>query len=263
MTNFNENDVSAKVAEKMKTSGALSKPRSYPAVHRKNEFYYNPIWVTDISREWESVLHLGTYMTFKAKEYIPPEINGEQGFYYLKYGKARGVHEAPIPAYDGSDTKISLLHVGEGTLLYDLVAFDHVNHYAVYSLTPCEVYFFPAKHFLNESFTSLYPELALSLLKSQTLKNMYYMRRLIGIAGGNAFANTCKLMLDLSRSYGNALDVPLGITHEEIASLLCVRRSWLGKILRRLKDEKVITKCTKARLVIADLDKLAMYANSI
>ncbi len=261
MTNFMHNEMTASLKNNLRPAVSAAKMRS-PTAHKKNEFFYNPIWVTDISREWESILHLGKYMTFRAKEMIPPEVNGETGFYYLKYGKARGVYEAPNPSYDGTDNKISLFHVGEGTLLYDLVAFDQAENYAVYALTPCEAYFFPSKDFLTESFFAHYPDLTLSLLKSQALKNMYYMRRVVSIAGGNAFANTCKLMLDLSRSYGNALDVPLGVTHEEIASLLCVRRSWLGKILRRLKDEKVITKCTKARLVIADLDKLAMYANS-
>ncbi len=261
MTSFMESAYSESATGDGKPEISPMSLRSTPA-HRKNEFFYNPIWVTDISRDWESVLHLGRYMTFKAKEYVPQSINGEYGFYYLKYGKARGVHESPHMSYDGGDNKVSLFHVGEGTLLYDLVQYDQAPNYKVYALTPCEVYFFPASQFLNESFAAHYPQLALSLIRSQALKNMYYMRRVVSIAGGNAFANTCKLMLDLSRSYGNALDVPLGVTHEEIASLLCVRRSWLGKILRRLKDEKVISKCTKARLVITDLDKLAQYAAS-
>ncbi len=261
MTNFMEKAYAEKVDKE-------SKPMHPPlglkptSLHRKSDFFYNPIWVTDISRDWEAVLHLGRYMSFKAKEHIPQSVNGEYGFYYLKYGKARGVYENPHMSYNGGDNKVSLFHVGEGTLLYDLVQYDQAPNYKVYALTPCEVYFFPAAHFLNESFAAHYPQLALSLIRSQALKNMYYMRRVVSIAGGNAFANTCKLMLDLSYSYGNALDVPLGVTHEEIASLLCVRRSWLGKILRRLKDEKVISKCTKARLVITDLDKLAQYANS-
>ena len=101
----------------------------------------------------------------------------------------------------------------------------------------------------------------LSLVNGQALKNAHYMRRIISIAGGNAFSNTCKLMLELSRSYGNALELPLGVTHEEIASLLCVRRSWLGKILRLLKDAHVISRCTKSRLVITNLEKLAAYAS--
>ncbi len=237
--------------------------RPWQRVQRKNDFYYNPIWITDVSREWESVLHLGKYVTFKAKEFIPPTIDGEPGFYYLKYGKAKAVHEGPTPTFSGEETKVTLYHVGEGTLLYDLAAHEQTSHYSMYALTPCEAYFFPSSHFLSETFTSHYPHLTLSLVRSQALKNMYYMRRIVSIAGGNAFANTCKLMLELSRSYGNALDVPLGVTHEEIASLLCVRRSWLGKILRRLKDEEVITRCTKARLVITDLDKLAQYASAM
>ncbi len=237
--------------------------RPLSMAQRKNDFYYNPIWITDVSREWENVLHLARYVTFKAKEYIPSSIDGEPGFYYLKYGKAKAIYESASPTYSGEETKVTLYHMGEGTLLYDLAAHDQTAHYNMYALTPCETYFFTSSQFLSESFTSLYPQLTLSLVRSQALKNMYYMRRIVSIAGGNAFANTCKLMLELSRSYGNALDVPLGVTHEEIASLLCVRRSWLGKILRRLKDEEVISRCTKARLVISDLDKLAYYATAI
>ncbi len=224
---------------------------------KKNEFYYNPIWITDVSREWEGQLHLAHYRKFKAKEYIPSTLDGkggEDGFYYLKHGKARAVYQYP----DGKE--VVLCHLAQGTLIYDLVAFENIVNYEIFAITPVEAYFFPAEQFLSSSFGKKYPDLLLTLIRSQALKNMYFMRRIINISGGNAFANTCKLMLELSRSYGNALEVPLGVTHEEIASLLSVRRSWLGKILRRLKDEKVITKCTKARLVIADLNKLAAYA---
>lgn len=233
---------------------SASKARPFSGADRKQEFYYNPIWITDVSREWESMLHLGRYMTFKAKDYIPPTYDGQEGFYYLKYGKARAIHK------DAQGKEVTLYHLGEGTLMYDLAAHEHTAHYSMYALTPVEAYFFAASHFLSETFATEHPRLLLSFVRSQALKNVYYMRRIVNIAGGNAFANTCKLMLELSRSYGNALEVPLGVTHEEIASLLCVRRSWLGKILRRLKDENVITRCTKARLVIADLDKLAAYA---
>ncbi len=228
-----------------------------PAKEKKNEFYYNPIWITDVSREWEEQLYLAHYRKFKAKEYIPTTLDGkgtEAGFYYLKHGKARAVYQYP----DGKE--VVLCHLAQGTLMYDLVAFENIVNYEIFAITPVEAYFFPADQFLNSSFGEEHPELLLTLIRSQALKNMYFTRRIVNISGGNAFANTCKLMLELSRSYGNALDVPLGVTHEEIASLLSVRRSWLGKILRRLKDEKVITKCTKARLVIADLNKLAAYA---
>ncbi len=262
MTNFVHKAFATDADSEWDEPHVALKKRPLSMVQRKSEFYYNPIWITDVSREWESVLHLARYVTFKPKEHIPSSLDGEPGFYYLKYGKAKAVHESPNPTYAGEDVKVTLYHVGEGTLLYDLAAHDQTAHYNMYALTPCEAYFFSSSHFLNEAFTSLYPHLTLSLVRSQALKNMYYMRRIVSIAGGNAFANTCKLMLELSRSYGNALDVPLGVTHEEIASLLCVRRSWLGKILRRLKDEDIITRCTKARLVIADLDKLSYYASS-
>ncbi len=238
--------------------GQFARGKNAP-LEKMHEFYYNPIWITDISREWEEQLHLAHYRTFKAKEFIPSTLDGkgkEAGFYYLKHGKARAVFQH----YDGKE--VVLCHLGEGTLMYDLVAFEDIVYYEINAITPVEAYFFPAEQFLIPSFGAQNPHMLLSLIRSQALKNMYYMRRIINISGGNAFANTCRLMLELSRSYGNALDVPLGVTHEEIASLLAVRRSWLGKILRRLKDEKIITKCTKARLVIADLNKLAAYAES-
>ncbi len=227
---------------------------TFSGAERKKEFYYNPVWIVDTSREWESMLHLGRYITFKTKEYIPPSLEGQSGFYYLKYGKVRVVHKTD----NGKD--VTLYHLGEGTLMYDMTVHEYSPHYSIYAITPVEAYFFPEVLFLTESFAQEQPHLLLGLIRAQALKNMYYMRRIASIAGGNAFANTCKLMMELSRSYGNALEVPLGVTHEEIASLLCVRRSWLGKILRRLKDEGVISRCTKSRLVISDLDKLAAYA---
>ncbi len=229
---------------------------NYPfsGAQRKKEFYYNPIWIVDTSREWESMLHIGRYLTFNTKEYIPPTQDGQSGFYYLKHGKVRVIHN------DDNDKAVTLYHLGEGTLMYDLTMHEYTPHYSIYTITPVEAYFFPEALFLTEHFAEDHPHLLLGLVRAQSLKNMYYMRRIANIAGGNAFANTCKLMLELSRSYGNALEVPLGVTHEEIASLLCVRRSWLGKILRRLKDEQIISRCTKSRLVISDLDKLAAYA---
>ncbi len=235
-------------------SARLAHGPPFSGSERKREFYANPIWIVDTSREWESMLHLGRYMTFKPKEHIPSTQDGQSGFYYLKYGKAKAIYK------DQTEKEIALYHLGEGTLMYDTALHDYNSQYSFYAITPIEAYFFSESLFLNEHFATEHPRHILSLLRAQSLKNLYFMRRIINIAGGNAFANTCKLMLELSRSYGNALEVPLGVTHEEIASLLCVRRSWLGKILRRLKDEGIITRCTKSRLVIADLNKLAAYA---
>ncbi len=218
---------------------------------------HNPIWISGVSKEWESQLPHAKRRTFKAKECIPSTLDDKgsvPGFYYMKYGKARALY------CDVQGREVTLYHLGEGTLMYDLSICSNGVPYSLHALTPIEAYFFSTAQFFDESFVANNPKLFLSFMCSQALKNAYYMRRIITISGGNAFANTCKLMLELSRAYGGALDVPMGVTHEEIASLLCVRRSWLGKILRRLKDENVISRCTKARLVIADMEKLRRYA---
>lgn len=215
----------------------------------------NPIWLSNVSRAWENVLYMGKKLQFHARETIPPTQNGYRGIYYLKHGKVRLFH------MDHNERDITLYHMGEGSLLYDVTLLTATPpDLVVYSITPVEVYFFKSDGILTEEFTAKYPRLILSLIQGQAAKNMYYVRRLVNVAGGNAFSNTCKLMLDLSRSHDNAMDIPLGVTHEEIASILCVRRSWLGKILRRLKDEGVIARCTKSRLVISDMEKLAAYA---
>lgn len=215
----------------------------------------NPIWVADGGREWTEYLDKGIMLTFKAKERIPNHLNGEKGFYYLKHGKARVTFVGP----QGSD--ITLYHVGEGTIFYESDAMNNNTHCTVYAITPIEVYFFRASEVFTQQFMNNNPKLILSIMQAQAAKNKHHLRRLANIAGGNAFSNACRLMLDLSRSYGNAHEVPLGVTHEEIASILCVRRSWLGKILRRLKDEGIISRCTKARLVIEDMARLQTYAS--
>ncbi len=223
------------------------------------EAHYNPIWITGISREWEQQLPHAQRRYFKTKECIPPTLDGKgtvPGFYYMKHGKARALYS------DVHGREVTLYHLGEGTLMYDLVASDQSMPYFLYALTPVEAYFFSAEQFFDEAFVAENPKLFLSFMYSQALKNAYYTRRIITIAGGNAFANTCKLLLELSHAHNDALEVPMGVTHEEIASLLCVRRSWLGKILRRLKDEHVISRCTKARLVIEDVEKLKYYASN-
>ncbi len=230
----------------------------YMTTNFQEEVHYNPIWITSISREWEQQLPHAQRRNFKAKECIPPSLDGKgtvPGFYYMKHGKARALYN------DNNGREVTLYHLGEGTLMYDLAIYNKGIPYFLHALTPIEAYFFPAEQFFDEVFVAQNPKLFLSFMYSQALKNAYYTRRIITIAGGNAFANTCKLLLELSQAYDNTLDVPMGVTHEEIASLLCVRRSWLGKILRRLKDENVISRCTKARLVIEDIEKLRNYAS--
>lgn len=214
----------------------------------------NPIWVADSSKEWNEHLHKGTVLHFKAKERIPNTHNGERGFYYLKHGKARVAYAGP------QGNEITLYHIGEGGIFYEAAATGTDMSCVVYAITPLEVYFFKTAEVFEKQFMHDNPKLILSLMQAQSVKSKHHLRRLLNIAGGNAFSNACRLMLDLSRSHGNAHEVPLGVTHEEIASILCVRRSWLGKILRRLKDEGVISRCTKARLVIEDMAKLQTYA---
>ncbi len=238
-------------------AGRLKQASPYAAPLFHDEVHYNPIWITGTSREWEQQLSKATRRHFKTKECIPPTLDGKgsvPGFYYMKHGKARALYS------DVHGREVTLYHLGEGTLMYDLAIYDQELPYFLYALTPVEAYFFPLKQFFDEAFVAENPTLFLSFMYSQALKNAYYTRRIINIAGGNAFANTCKLLLELSHAHNDALDVPMGVTHEEIASLLCVRRSWLGKILRRLKDEHIISRCTKARLVIEDLEKLKAYA---
>lgn len=213
----------------------------------------NPVWLCKLNEPWGDVLALGKKVLFKPKELLPPTQGGQCGFYYLKYGRARLVW---VGAH-GKETTVC--HLGEGTLLHDTIR-QPCPQCRAYAITPLETWFFSSADCLTPTFAAAHPELLLNLLNAQARKNIYYMRRLASIAGGDAFGNTCGLMLDLVRCHGS-LEVPLGITHEEIAALLCVRRSWLCKILRRLRDEGVIARCTKARLEVLDLDKLTAYAS--
>lgn len=238
----------AKIASRHKSAKAAAALTGAPGAGVEN-----PIWLCKLNEPWGDILPQGRKFLFKPKELLPPIQDGQRGFYYLKYGRARlawvGTH--------GKETTVC--HIGEGTLLHD--TFQRASpQYRAYAITPLETWFFSSADCLTPAFVTAHPELLLNLLDAQARKNIYYMRRLASIAGEDAFGNTCGLMLDLVRCHGS-LEVPLGITHEEMAALLCVRRSWLCKILRRLRDESVIARCTKSRLEVLDLDKLAAYAN--
>ena len=220
----------------------------------REEFHCNPIWLMDTGKEWEEFLHLGHKMSFKSREAIPQFHSGQKGIYYLKYGKAR------VQYREEQRKESTLYYFGPGTMLYELSPDKQMLSYEVFAVTPVEAYFFPLADILDEQFAAQNPRLILGIINAQSMKNMHYMRRMITVVEGKAFANVCRLLLDLSRSCGNTCDLSLGITQEELASLLCVRRCWLGKILRRLKDEGVISRCTKSRLVISDMERLKAYA---
>lgn len=238
----------AKTASRHKTANAAAALTGAPEAGAEN-----PIWLCKLNEPWGNMLSRGQKVLFKPKEFLPPTQNGQPGFYYLKYGRAR---LAWVGAHGGETT---VCHIGEGTLLHDTSP-QSCPQCRAYAITPLETWFFSSAECLTPAFAVAHPELLLNLLDAQTRKNIYFMRRLASIAGEDAFGNTCGLMLDLVRCHGS-LEVPLGITHEEIATLLCVRRSWLCKILRRLRDEGVIARCTKSRLEVLDLDKLTAYAN--
>ena len=226
------------------------------AAHGARRAPTNPIWIADTHREWEKYLHAGQCYKFRTRDYLPQFQQGEQGFYFLRHGRAR------VVCADGQYKGTPLHYYGPGTLLYELSPAREQFPCQIYAVTPVEAYFYPLAQVLSESFAQRHPQLLISALTGHVSKLNHYLRRLASIIEGKAFANVCRLFLELSRSNNNARDLALGITQEELATLLCVRRCWLGKILRRLKDENVIGRCTKSRLVIEDMDKLTQYAAS-
>lgn len=68
---------SARKTAPFEAYGKTSPPRS--GGERRRETNCNPIWLSNASREWENVLHLGKKLHFKAKEIIPPVQDGQRG----------------------------------------------------------------------------------------------------------------------------------------------------------------------------------------
>lgn len=219
--------------------------------------YFYPLFMKDLNRPWEKVIHLGTPVSFPAKAVITGRKHGteQSGVYYVKRGRVR-LSNVTI----GGQEKM-LLYMGEGSLFNEIPMLTSSSDYMFTCLENTETIFWTRKQITE--FIKEYPELVLNLMEAMGTKMQNFYVQLCGMSSYGAFVNVCRVLFSMHLFQRKGDIVVPGISKQELAAFLGIHRSSLHKALARLQDEGVIGAYTRNYLEITNLEALKTYAEQL
>lgn len=217
---------------------------------RASEFF--PIILTDLNKPWEKVLHLGTRVTFHARQ-IAPGSSPYTGLYYIVRGRIR------LSGTSVNGQEKVMLYMGRGTLFNEIPMLQFVTGHGFTCMEHTVAVYWPKK-LLSTEFIKEYPELILNLMESMSLKSRNFHTQLSSMHGYGAFTNVCRVLYSMYLFNREGKAIVPQLSKQELAAYLGLHRSSLHKAISRLQDEGVIGNYHRAALEIHDPQALLAYA---
>lgn len=213
----------------------------------------HPIWLGDINRPWEEVLHLAAFRTFRKGETLCFPEEDVQHFFYLSKGAVRSLKK------DENGQERLILFMRSGTLFNDIIAISNCSRGTYYVFYEnAEVWIFDKRSVMTRDFARNHPHLMLNLIGSLGLKGVILTSYTCEMQSLSTMAQLCRLFCTMEKN--SEQRTFSGITQQEIASVLNVHRSTVSRLLRELKQRGILTKYTKNELIIADMGRLCALA---
>lgn len=207
-----------------------------------------------LNKEWEKVLHLGV------KKKIPKGVifNSDQfeSFGYIQKGQLR------LSSVSDDGRQRIVFYLGEGCICMEipiLSYFEDKYTPEFVTTTDCVIYFFSKEFLTDENFIKNYPELIINFIHSMAVKSRAFFSQLSEEAVLDSTAQFCRF---LCREYEKIKQTTfqLGFSQIELALMLSLHRNTLCRIVRELRKDNVLGKCTKNCIEILDLEKLRKLA---
>ena len=128
-------------------------------------------------------------------------------------------------------------------------------------VTPVEAYAFDKKLVNSPQFMAEHPDLILDFMRSQArrLDSMYTL--ICYMATHRPRQRVCAFFMRRARLCGTTLQ--LGLSHDELASLVGMHRVTLARVLKELREENIIGRYSKDHLEILDINALSRIINEI
>lgn len=218
--------------------------------------YFAPIIFFDLNKPWETVLSIGTPVSFPAKTIVTSAIfkSCSAGMYYIKKGCIR----LSNIGYNGQ-TKV-MLYLGRGNLFNEIPMLQHSYDFIFTTMEPTEAVYLPRQR-ITKDFIRENPELFFNLLESLTKKTQSFYSQLCVTHSVGSFNNVCRLLYSMHLFNRERGIVVPRLTQLELAAFLGIHRSSLHKSLTRLKDEGIIGTYSKTSLDILSPEKLLSYVS--
>lgn len=224
-------------------------------MERKPYNYINDAHLlSGLNKEWEKVLHLGV------KKKVPKGVifNCHQceTFGYVQKGQLR------LSSVSDDGRERIVFYLGEGCICMEIPLFSNfLDKYTpeFVTTTDCVIYFFPSDLMTDTDFIKKYPELMINIVHSMAVKSSAFFSQLSEEAVLGSTAQFCRF---LYREYEKNQETTFhfGFSQIELSLMLSLHRNTLCRIVRELRNENILGKCTKNCIEILDLEKLKKIA---
>lgn len=220
-------------------------PLATPDAHMKK---IQKIQLNFLNKPWREVLHLGTRHLFPKHHCEPGE--KVRGFYFIAKGRVRLTYlgesgKEKCALYMGKDCIFNEIPVlgGSGPLCASFFCLEEV-----------EAWSFKAELLSNNSFIIQYPELIANLLHSMAQKAGIFFSQSSEKAFSTSKHQLCTVLLELHAN------TQLCLSQSDVASLLGVHLTTVARLIRSLRDQKIIGRFTKTSFEVLDIERLRLLA---
>lgn len=205
--------------------------------------------IANLNLVWEEALDIASKLVY-TKNTIIPHVE-QQGVYYIKKGKVRLSYISP-----SGQERIALT--------YDTHSiFNEARVFAGYEPTGCfkcasdvELYLFPKKLLLKNSFITQYPDIVRNLLFTMGAKILLHYSFLTEMGTGSSMSQVSKFILSMSAQNNNNSIFPINMTQQEVCDLFGIHRATLARTLKRLKEMEAISHFTSRKVIITNRETL-------
>lgn len=206
--------------------------------------------IRDLNGPWREVIHCGKRMILPKNSII--RIAEEAMFYFLNDGRIRltGLSET------GRERVVLMMEsgviFGEVPILHK--SFDHFHSFQ--TLTKCDLIAFPKSLLEDVDFCREYPHLILNLLKSIGIKAGAFFGQLYDSHLLDSRGMICRMLAQIWREQGRAGIITPNLSQTEMANILGIHRSSVCRVLKQLREEKIIGRFTRSCLEVYNSDAL-------
>jgi len=204
----------------------------------------------EVNGQWHEVAHLGEEKIFpKHHEFT----DGSTSVFYLL---TKGRVQLSGIAEDGSERGIIIME--EGVILGEVVgihkSIDHTT--SLRALTECAAIAFPTSLLEDTGFCRQYPHLMINVVKSLGIKVGAFFSQIYDSDLMDAKAKICRMLAHIWRDQGEVTPINPDLSQTDMANLLGIHRSSVCRVIRQLRDDKIIGAFSKTHLDILNAETL-------
>lgn len=125
----------------------------------------------------------------------------------------------------------------------------------LHCVTPVEAFAFDKKLVSDPKFMAEHPDLIMDFMRSRSRRMDSMFTLICYMATHRPRQRVCAFFLRKVRQHGTTLQI--GLSHDELASLVGMHRVTLARVLKELREENIIGRYSKDNLEILDVNALA------